>query len=295
MVILEDMQDAIFKEMLEDLADDSAMEFARCIYGLVQAGREWYKKIAGILEDKLNFRRSKKDPCLFYKNDPMFGELVICFYVDDCGIIGEEPAMQDLETQLKKYFTVTVTDMNEYIGCTYVKTLKGLLVHQPRLLKRMREKFGDKVSNLKKTETPLRAGYVTKNLEEGEELNPNEQTEYQSGVAMNIYLVKQSLPDLGNATRELSKQMQKDDPEQRDGLLRLIKFALDTEGEKLVIEPTPLNETKGMWFIKSLCDCGFATDESRKSVTGFMVYFCDVLVAWKSKMQKNLTISTTEG
>ena len=29
-----------------------------------------------------------------------------------------------------------------------------------------------------------------------------------------------------------------------------------------------------------------ATDESRKSVTGFMVYFCGVLVAWKSKMQK---------
>ena len=48
----------------------------------------------------------------------------------------------------------------------------------------------------------------------------------------------------------------------------------------------PLNETKGMWFIKALCDCGFATDESRKSVTGFMVYFCGVLVAWKSKMQK---------
>ena len=38
-----------------------------------------------------------------------------------------------------------------------------------------------------------------------------------------------------------------------------------------------------------------ATDESRKSVTGFMVYFCGVLVAWKSKMQKNVTISTTEG
>ena len=99
----------------------------------------------------------------------------------------------------------------------------------------MREKFGDKVSNLKKTKTPLSSGYVTKNPEEGEELNPNEQTEYQSGVGMNIYLVKQSRPDLGNATRELSKRMQKADPEQRNGLLRLIKFALDTEGLKLVI------------------------------------------------------------
>ena len=66
LVILEDMQDAIFKEILGDLADDSAMELARCIYRFVQARREWYKKIAGILEDKLNFRRSKKDPCLSY-------------------------------------------------------------------------------------------------------------------------------------------------------------------------------------------------------------------------------------
>ena len=60
-------------------------------------------------------------------------------------MIGEEKAIFAAEKELKKYFTVKLSDMNDYLGCTYEETDKGLLIHQPRLFKRMEEKFGEKV------------------------------------------------------------------------------------------------------------------------------------------------------
>ena len=30
-------------------------------------------------------------------------------------------------------------------------------------------------------------------------------------------------------------------------------------------------------------------------MTGYLIYFCDALIAWKSRLQKNVTLSSTEG
>ena len=62
---------------------------------MVQAARQWYKKIAEVLtkqEKGLGFIRSMKDPCLFTKNN-VDGEIIICLYVDDCGMMGEDKAI----------------------------------------------------------------------------------------------------------------------------------------------------------------------------------------------------------
>ena len=44
-----------------------------------------------------------------------------------------------------------------------------------------------------------------------------------------------------------------------------------------------------------MCDASFASDfNNRRSVTGYMIFFCEVLVTWKIKLQKGVTKSTTE-
>ena len=94
--------------------------------------------------------------------------------------------------------------MNEYVGCTYESVQGGLLLHQPRLIKRVEEKFGSKINHLQTYDVPLPAGYTTVNpLPDEACLNSRGQQEYQSGVGMALYLVKHSRPDLANATHEL--------------------------------------------------------------------------------------------
>ena len=83
--------------------------------------------MANILENKLKLSRSKTDPCLFYQKNKL-GEVVFCLYVEDKTVMEEAKAVADTEKGLKKYLTIKSTDMNKYVGCTFIKTEKGLLL-----------------------------------------------------------------------------------------------------------------------------------------------------------------------
>ena len=51
----------------------------------------------------------------------------------------------------------------------------------------------------------------------------------------------------------------------------------------------------GIWHLEALSDSDFANDkETRISVYGYIVYYCGVPIAWKSKSMKSVVLSTTE-
>jgi hypothetical protein len=64
----------------------------KTIYGTVQAARQWWKKFIKTLEVELGFERSKSDPCLLFRKDEK-GTVIICIYVDDACLIGDEEAV----------------------------------------------------------------------------------------------------------------------------------------------------------------------------------------------------------
>ena len=69
---------------------------------------------------------------------------------------------------------------------------------------------------------------------------------------------------------------------------------METEGAILRMEPSDI--LKRLWKLKGVVDTGFAMDtDTRRSVTGYLIYFCDALIAWKIRLQKNVTLSSTEG
>ena len=142
--ILEDLGGE-YKELLDGLTDEDICELFRTIYGLVQAALCWYKKIAATLIDDLGYARSKSDPCLFYRCNEK-GECIVLLYVDDSALLGEEAAVEETYKKLKLHYTVKIKDMDEYIGCKFEPTEKGLLLHQPRLLKRLQK---NSVKNLR--------------------------------------------------------------------------------------------------------------------------------------------------
>ena len=66
----------------------------------------------------------------------------------------------------------------------------------------------------------------------------------------------------------------------------------DTKDLGLKMVPT-LHE--GIWHLEAFSDSDFANDkETRISVYGYVIYFCGVPVAWKSKSMRSVVLSTTE-
>ena len=49
------------------------------------------------------------------------------------------------------------------------------------------------------------------------------------------------------------------------------------------------------WALKALTDSDFVSDkETRISVFGYIIYFCGIPIAWRSKGMKSVVLSTTE-
>ena len=49
------------------------------------------------------------------------------------------------------------------------------------------------------------------------------------------------------------------------------------------------------WALKALSDSDFASDkETRISVFGYIIYFCGIPIAWRSKAMKSVVLSTSE-
>ena len=75
-------------------------------------------------------------------------------------------------------------------------------------------------------------------------------------------------------------------------MYRVINFVLETKILGLRMVPIFKN---GIWKLETLSDSDFANDkDTRYSVYGYIIYFCVIPVAWKSKSMKSVVLSTTE-
>ena len=64
-----------------------------------------------------------------------------------------------------------------------------------------------------------------------------------------------------------------------------------TKGKALVLKPTKTVK----WSMKAYSDSDFAGDaDTRRSVSGYVIYLNDSPIAWRSKGQKSVTLSSTE-
>ena len=142
------------------------------------------------------------------------------------------------------------------------------------------------------TLTPGSPGFVGQKVEDEDKVPEKEQALYRSGEGTLLYLTKHSRPDITNTIRVLSKSMDGASKLQLRELRRVAKFVLDTKDLGLCIVPTM---SDGIWWLEALSDRDFANDkETRISVYGYIVFFCRVPIAWKSKSMKSLVLSTTE-
>ena len=68
---------------------------------------------------------------------------------------------------------------------------------------------------------------------------------------------------------------------------------MDNEG--LGLRLSPFKSMLYKWFLKGLSDSDWAGDkDSRKSITGYIIYFMGVPISWKSKQQQSVALSSTE-
>ena len=235
------------------------------------------------------------DPCLFWRKSSK-GTCYIALYVDDNLLVGDLAAIDEvIELLRSKGFILKVEDkLTDYLSCEIVlsKDRKKAWLGQPHLIANLDKKFGDKVKNLRTYKTP---GTPNLNMirDKSQTISREDQKLYRSGVGMLLYLVKHSRPDIANPVRELSKVLDGTTPAAMKEMYRVIKYVLDTRSKGLRIEPT--FGDSGPWDLVCFSDSDYAGDpESRRSVSGFILYVKGVPISWRSKAQRSVTLSSSE-
>ena len=275
--------------------EDECLVLNKSIYGLVQAARQFHKKLASVLTTKMNFVKCFGDECLLMRESEI-GSVVICVYIDDTLCAGHREALKQFKNELKTFFsTKEEGKLEEYVGCQIKRVNeKCIIMHQTELLNKIERVFGDDIKDMASREIPFGTNNRIVRPGEGKELiAKDEQTKYRSGIGMLLYLVKFSRPDLSNAVRELSKVNDGATKEHVHDLLRVIKFAIDTKKKVLVYKILELKDNK--WELRAFCDSDWAGDaDDRKSITGFCILLNGCLISWKSRGQKTVTLSSSE-
>ena len=156
----------------------------------------------------------------------------------------------------------------------------------------LEKQYGERVAKTKMTITPGTPGFIGGKVDDISEVDENTQSTYRSGVGTLLCLTKHSRPDITNPVRELSKSMDGASMAHVTEMYREINSVLETK--RLGLRMVPIFKD-GNWKFKALSDSDFANDkDTRYCVYGYIIYFCGIPVAWKSKSMKSVVLSTTE-
>ena len=298
-----ELEEEIYMKIPEGLSTflDTEIDIGDClildksIYGLVQAARQFHKKLVTVLMKEMNFIKCTSDECLLMRENSK-GSVVICVYIDDTLCARHKEALDSFKKELKNHFSMKEEGkLEEYVGCQ-IKKLNDhcIIMHQTELLRKIERIFNDDIKRMSSRDMPFGTNNRIVRPGEGEKLiTKNEQTKYRSGIGMLLYLVKFSRPDLSNAVRELSKVNDGATAEHVKDLLRVIKFAIDTKNKVLAYKIDGSDKEK--WEMRAFSDSDWAGDaDDRRSITGFCIFLNGCLVSWKSRGQKTVTLSSSE-
>ena len=114
-----------YDEVINPRVDkEDCLILQKAIYGLVEAARQFWKKIVDKMQQG-GFKLSDADPCMLYKEDEKLFCIIIT-YIDDMLIIGKEEAIDDAIKVLQCHFQVKdPTSLEDYLGVQIVQSDDG--------------------------------------------------------------------------------------------------------------------------------------------------------------------------
>ncbi len=277
---------------VEGANEEYVLELKKTLYGLKQAGLNWYETLREHLFS-LGFKQSIIDSCCYMK-----GDLILLCYVDDCLIFcQDERKIDHLITNLRKKFILTDEgDIAAYLGVDVNKTAEDgrtqFKLTQPHLIQRIIDFVN--LSDSRLHDTPAEpAKPLTKDIE-GEHRVYS--WSYRSLLGMLNYLCG-TRPDILYAVHQCSRFCNDPRLSHEKAAKRIIRYLKRTPKEGLILRP---DSTRG---IQCFVDADFASgwnsadcDEpsSVYSRTGFVIMYAGCPLVWVSKLQTEVALSTTE-
>mmetsp|Transcript_26540 Transcript_26540/g.37655 ORF Transcript_26540/g.37655 Transcript_26540/m.37655 type:complete len:1449 (-) Transcript_26540:1524-5870(-) len=271
------------------------------IYGTKFASRTWNKYLTNKLVNDVGFTQSKYDECLFYK-----GNVVYILYTDDSILAGPDEDEIDQVISLIKEAGLKITDegdIQDFLGVNIQRKGKTVEFTQPQLIEKVLRALRFKVPGddestgliTKSKDTPAATSRVL--LRHDGSKPHDESFNYRSVIGMLGYLTRCTRSDIAYAVHQCARFAANPKIEHTNAIRWLGRYLLGTMNKGMHYVPD-MNQG-----LEVFVDADFAgtwdpkdteSKDTARSRYGYIVRLFGCPILWKSALQTEIALSTTE-
>lgn len=285
-----DLKETVYMKQPEQFVSqefpNKVCKLNKAIYGLKQSGREWNEKIDKVLKE-MGFTPCASEPCVYTRN--YGGNFnIIAVYVDD--LLLASSRKEDIDTikqQIElKFDVVDGGKLHYFLGMQFERhgETGDISVCQKKYIEDLLQEYG--MAQCKSISTPMDPGFqISCSKENCQRIN---KTNYQSLIGALMYLAMSSRPDILHATCKLAQCNMDPHIEHWTSAKRILRYLNGTKDFKLHYSKT--NQP-----VTCYVDADWGGDTTdRKSFTGWVFIAAGGAIAWESKKQNIIALSSTE-
>ena len=263
----------------------------KSLYGLKQAGHDWWKLLRGFLVNTLalDLKANSKDPCLYHIISGKLTVLILV-HVDDCIIAYNDDNFIDALTKaLSKEYEFTFDKSPDQVLGIKVEHLPNFqyALSQTRLIDQTTETFGLRDAHPK----PIP-------LDPGTKLTPevtcSTTLPFLSLLGVLMWIMRCTRPDIATAISIIASFSHCFGESHFTALLCVVRFLKGTREDRLMYVRTDTIPS-GLTRLNLYTDSDYAVCKiTRRSRTGWLLKMGSNVIAYGSTRQSLVTLSTTE-
>ena len=271
---------------------DYVLKLNNNLYGQKQAGRVWNQ----FLTEKLiqvGFRQSKYDQCVFYRKN-----VIYILYTDDSIITG--PSISEIDEAINaiKKTQLQLTeegDVQDFLGVNITRNDDGSIkFHQPLLIDGILRDL-KLPQDGKIRETPAQSSSILTRHHSSKD--HDQSFNYRSILGKLGYLEKGSRPEIAYIVHQCARFSIHPKIEHARAIRWLAKYLRGTRDQGMIMQP---DIKKGL---ELFVDADFAGNwdpqdtgnvDTARSRHGYVIKFANCPIIWKSQLQREIALSSTE-
>ena len=260
--------------------------------GQKQAGRVWNKYLIEKLES-IGFQQSEHDECVLYR-----GKVIYVLYTDDTIITAPNNKLIDDVVKDIEKAGLKVTDegnIEDFLGVNITRMDDNSIhLHQPHLIDQILKDLNIQ-ENAGIKDTPAKSSTI---LSRHSISTPHDNSfNYKSIIGKLGYLEKGSCPDIAYIVHQCARFSINPKQQHSAAIRWLAKYLEGTRNNGMRLTP---DKTKGL---ELYVDADFAgnwdpaeTDDvdTARSRHGFCIKYANCIIHWKSQLQREIALSSTE-
>ena len=262
---------------------DRVCKLNRSLYGLKQAPKCWNNEFTSFIKS-LGFQVSDYDQCLFIKDRGKTRTLMV-IYVDD-GIVtsNDKNEINEFMLEMKSKFEITVSDLNSFLGVRIMKNDNQVILEQEHYTKKILQRF--RMNESKSVATPME---VSKDGVIQEVNNNKSSFPYREAIGALLYLARLTRPDITFAVNYCSRFVENPTEYHVQLVKRILRYLRGSVNVGLVYRCIKDS------ILTGYSDSDFAGDlRDRKSTSGCVIELDGNVVAWFTRKQTTVALSSTE-